>query len=70
MLDWHFVEEDGEDTLLHLTSVLGSEDDHLLLGEVDGNGCGRGHTGGPSVRRESTSVVDDIVGVESLELFF
>jgi hypothetical protein len=54
--------------LLHLTSVLSSENDHLLLGEVDGDGCGRGHTSGPAVGRESTSVVDHIVGVEVLQL--
>ena len=51
-----------------LTSVFSTEDDHLLLGEVDGNGCGRGHSAGEPVGRESTSVVDDIVGVEVLKL--
>ena len=68
VLDGHLVEEDGEDTLLHLTGVLGTEDDHLLLGEVDGDRGGRGHTGGESVGREGAGVVDDIVGVEGLEL--
>lgn len=37
MLNGHLVEENGEDTLLHLTSVLSTKDDHLLLGEVDGD---------------------------------
>ena len=68
VLHGHLVEEDGEDTLLHLTGVLGSQDDHLLLGEVDGDGGGRGHTLSEAVGGERTGVVDDIVGVEVLEL--
>jgi len=38
VLDGALVEHDGEDALLHLTGVLGAKDDHLLLGEVDGDG--------------------------------
>ena len=68
MLDGHLVEEDSEDTLLHLTGVLGTENDHLLLGEVDGHGRSRGHTLSESVGGERTGVVDDIVGVELVEL--
>lgn len=68
VLDGHFVEENGEDTLLHLTSVLGTEDDHLLGLEVDGDGGDRGHTGSVTVGREGTGVVDGVVGVEVLEL--
>lgn len=67
VLDWHLVEEHSEDTLLHLTSILGAEDDHLLFSEVDGDGGSRGHTGGVSVGWEGTSVVNDIVGVEMFE---
>lgn len=37
VLDGHLVEENSEDALLHLTGVLGTQDDHLLLGEVDGD---------------------------------
>lgn len=37
VLDGHLVEEDSEDPLLHLTRVLGTEDNHLLLGEVEGD---------------------------------
>ena len=37
--------------------------------EVEGNGSGRAHAGRVSVSREGTGVVDDIVGVEVLELF-
>lgn len=55
-------------TFFHLTGILGTEDDHLFLGEVDGHGGGRGHTGGEPVCREGASVVDDIVGVEALQL--
>lgn len=68
VLDWHLVEEHSEDTLLHFTSILGSEDDHLLLSKVDGDGSGTGHTLSPSVGWERTGIVDDIVGVEVLEL--
>jgi hypothetical protein len=68
VLDGHLVVENSEDSLLHLASVLGSENNHLLLGEVDGDGCGRGHTSGPTVGRESTGVVDHVVRVEVLQL--
>jgi hypothetical protein len=36
--------------------------------EVEGDGSRRSHTSGVSVGGESTGVVDDIVGVEVLEL--
>lgn len=68
VLNRHLVEEHGEDTLLHLTGILRAEDDHLLVGKVDGNGGGRGHTLGVAVGRERTGVVDHVVGVEVLEL--
>ena len=68
VLDGHFVEENGEDTLLHLTSVLGTEDDHFLLGEVDGHGGAGGHALGESVGGELASIVDDVVGGEVLKL--
>lgn len=68
MLNRHLVEENSEDTLLHLTSVLSTKDDHLLLVEVDGHGGGRGHTLSVSVGRELAGVVDGVVGVEVLEL--
>lgn len=68
VLDRHLVEHDREDTLLHLTGVLGTEDNHLLLGEVEGDGCRRSHTGGVLVSWEAAGVVDDPVGVEVLEL--
>lgn len=68
MLDGHLVEENGEDTLLHLTSILGTQDDHLLGGEVDGDGGGGGHALGVSVGREGSGIVDGVVGVEVFEL--
>ena len=55
--------------LLHLSSILSTQDDHLLLGEVDGHRGRRGHASGESVRRERAGVVDDIVGTEVLKLF-
>ena len=68
VLDRHLVEENCEYTLLHLPGVLGTQNDHLLFGKVDGHGCSRRHTGRKSVRRERTSVVNDIVGVKMLQL--
>ena len=68
VLDRHLVEEDSEDTLLHLTGVLSTQDDHLLLGEVDSDGGSGGHTLSEAVGGERASVVDDIVGVEVVEL--
>lgn len=52
VLHGHLIEEHREDSLLHLTRIFGSEDDHLLLGEVDGNRSAGGHTLGISVGRE------------------
>ncbi len=68
VLDGHLVEEDGEDSLFHFAGVLGAEDDHLLLGKVDGDRGGRGHALGVAVGGEGAGVVDGIVGVEVLEL--
>lgn len=68
VLDGHLVEENCEDTLLHLTGILGAKNDHLLFGEVDSDGSGRGHTLSPSVGRERSGIVNDIVGMEMLEL--
>lgn len=68
VLDGHLVEENSENTLLHLTGVLSAQDDHLLGGEVDGNRGGRGHTLSVAVGREGTGVVDGVIGVEVLEL--
>ena len=69
VLDGHEVEHDGEDSLLHLSGVLGTEDDHLLLGEVDGNRGSGSHTFGVSVGREGSGIVNGIIGMEVLEIF-
>ena len=68
MLDRHLVEENSEDTLLHLTSVFSAKDDHLLLSEIDSNTGGAGHARRISVCREGTGIVYYIVWVEVLKL--
>lgn len=68
VLDGSLVEHDGEDSLLHLAGVLGSENDHLLLGKVDGHRGAGGHAFGVSVSWEGAGVVDRVVGVEVLQL--
>lgn len=69
-LDGLEVVHDGEDTLLHFTGVLGTQDDHFHTLEVDFDRGGGGHTGSESVGRELTGVVDDKVGFAVvLELF-
>jgi hypothetical protein len=70
VLDGHLIEEDGEDTLLHLTSVLGAEDNHLPLGEVDRNGCWGGHALGVSVCWERTGIVNGVVRLEMLKILW
>ena len=68
VLYWHLVEENCEDTLLHLTGVLGTENDHFSIGKVDSDrGC-RCHAGCVPVSWEGTGIVDDIVRMEVLEL--
>lgn len=58
-LDGLEVVHDGENTLLHLTGVLSTEDDHFHPLEVDSDGSGGSHASCESVGRELTSVVDD-----------
>jgi hypothetical protein len=55
-------------TLLHLSCVLGTKDNHLLLSKVDRDGGGGSHSSGEAVGREGASIVDCVVGVEVLEL--
>ena len=62
-LDGLDVEHNSEDTLLHLTGVLSTENGHLHILEVDGNGGRRGHTVSESVGGESTGVVDGEIGL-------
>lgn len=68
VLDGHLVEKNGENSLFHFSRVLGTEDDHLLGSKVDGDGCRRAHASGVPVGREPTTIVNDIVGVEGLQL--
>ena len=65
------VYHNREYTLLHLTGVLRSEDNHLHTLEVDLNGSCRRHALGESVCRELTSIVDDEIGFTKVcELLF
>jgi len=53
---------DREDTLLHLSCVFGTEDDHFHSLEIDldgGSGC---HTGSESIGGELTGIVNDEIG--------
>lgn len=56
-------------TLLHLTGVLGTQNNHLLVGEVDGNRCAGCHALRVSVCWEGTGVVNGVIGVKVLEIF-
>jgi hypothetical protein len=69
VLDRHLIKENSENTLLHLSGVLGTENNHLLLGEVDGNRGSGSHTFGVSVGREGPGIVNGIIGMEVLEIF-
>lgn len=58
----HEVVHNGEDSLLHLAGVLGAEDDHLALLEVQRH-CGViNNIGDVLVGSEFTSVEDVVVG--------
>ena len=69
MLYRHLVEQNGKNALLHLSSIFSTQDDHLLLSEINCNGCGGCHPGCVSVGREGAGIIDGIVGVEIDELF-
>lgn len=56
------------DLFLHLSGILGTEDDHLLVGKVEGDRSRRGHAAGIPVGGEGTGVVDGVVGLKVLEL--
>lgn len=56
------VVHDGKDSLLHLSGVLGTEDDHLHSLEVDLDRSRRGHTGSESIGGELTGIVNDEIG--------
>ena len=58
---------DGEDTLLHLSGILGTEDDHLHALEIDLDGSSRRHALSEAICRELSSVVDYEVRFAELE---
>ena len=58
-LDGLEVVHNGEDALLHLSCVLGTEDNHFHALEIDLDRGGRAHPLGESVGRELTGIVDD-----------
>ena len=60
----------AEDTLLHLSGVLGTENDHLHALEVDLDRSGGGHTGREAVGGELAGIVDDEVGFAKVGKFF
>jgi hypothetical protein len=68
VFDRHLIVENGKDSFFHFPSILSTKDNHLLVLEVESNGCRRGHTASVSVGGESTGVVDGVVGLEVLQL--
>ena len=66
----HDVVHDGEDSLLHLTGVLGAQDHHFAAAEAQGDTRVSGDSGDRWVGGMAARVVDDIVGrTKVLELF-
>lgn len=57
----HEVVHDGEDSLLHLTCVLRSQDDHLALLEVQRHCSIVDHVGDVPVSAELSSIEDVVV---------
>ena len=60
---------DGEDTLLHLSCVLGTKDDHFHALEVDLDRCGGTHALGESICGELPGVVDGEIGFTKVAEF-
>lgn len=69
MFHRHFVEEDGENSLLHLSSVFSTQDDHFFFGKIDGNRSRRAHPSGVSIGRERPCIINGVVRVEFGKLF-
>ena len=52
VLNGHLVEQNSEDALLHLSGILRPQNNHLLIGKVDGY-RGRGaHASGEAISRK------------------
>ena len=66
-IDQRRTYHDGEDTLLHLASILRSEDNHLHALEVDLDGRSRRHSLGETIRRELSCVVDNEIRLAEIE---
>lgn len=56
------------ETREELTSIFRAENDHLLLGKVDGDRGAGGHASGVAVGGEAAGVENGVVWVEVLEL--
>src|SRR5256885_11168058 len=69
VLDGHLEEENCENTLLHLPSVLCAENDHLFVGKVNGNARRASHPACISIGGKGSGIIDGIVRVEVLQLF-
>ena len=69
-LDGLEVVHDGEDALLHLSRVLGTEDDHFHAFEVNLDRGGRTHALGKTVGRELASIIDDKIWFAKVEELF
>ena len=67
----HIVVHDGEDALLHLSGVFGTEDDHLAVLEADSNRGLASNAFSKRVGRELASINDgEIWLTKALYLFF
>ena len=64
------TDHDGEDTLLHLSSIFRTQDDHFHTLEVDLDRGSTAHTLGKAVGRELTRVVNDKVGLAKISQLF
>jgi len=53
---WHQVVEQSEEPFLHLSSILGTKDDHLALSKAERYARGRGHSLGVSISWELSSI--------------
>lgn len=59
-----------EDTLLHLSGILGTKDDHFHTFKVDLDGSCGAHTLGETIGRKLTGVVDDKIWFSKVCQFF
>jgi len=68
---WHEIMHDSKYALLHFTSILRPQNNHLTGVEIEGDTGLAGHPGGMLVGGELTSVENGEVGLPvNLELLF